>query len=271
MDNTKLAALVTGASSGIGYELAKRFARNGHNLVLVARDRVRLESLAAALRRDHAVEVLVITQDLALASSPEAVYREVRERGIRVAYLVNNAGFGMNDAFLDMPLQTILGMIQVNIGSLTHLTKLFLPDMVDRKFGRVLNVASTAAYTPGPFLAVYFASKAYVLSFSEAMAEEMKGTGVTVTALCPGPTQTEFAERAGMTHAALFRFGAMTAHDVAATGYRAMMAGRASIISGLANRALVSSIRFFPRAWVTKITRILSDARLRRGAAPGAG
>ncbi len=266
MDNTKLAALVTGASSGIGLELARHFARDGHNLVLVARDRARLESLADALRRDHLVDVLVIAQDLSLPSSPEAVYREVKEKGIRVAYLVNNAGFGMNEAFLDTPIETILAMIQVNIASLTHLTKLFLPDMAERKFGRVLNMASTAAYTAGPFLAVYFATKAYVLSFSEAIAAEMKGTGVTVTALCPGPTQTEFAVRARMTDAALFRFGVMTAQGVAALGYRAMMAGKISIISGLANRGSVFAVRFLPRRWVMQITRMLSDGRPRQSA-----
>lgn len=261
MDTKNKTALVTGASSGIGCELAKRFARDGHNLVLVARDKERLDKLAEELRRDHTVEVLVIVQDLVLPLSPEEVYREVQRNGVCVSYLVNNAGFGVNEAFSGMPLENILGMIQVNITTLTHLTKLFLPDMVERKFGRVLNVASTAAFMPGPFLAVYFATKAYVLSFSEAIAEELKGTGVSVTALCPGATHTAFAERAGMSNAVLFKSNVMTAQDVAAIGYSAMMRGKSLAIAGFSNRAMAFSVRFSPRWLVMKITKLVSDGR----------
>jgi short-subunit dehydrogenase len=179
-----------------------------------------------------------------------------------VDVLVNNAGFGLNGRFAETDLDRELAMIQVNIAALTHLTKLFLKPMVERGRGRILNVASTAAFQPGPLMAVYYASKAYVLSFSEAIAEELGGTGVTVTALCPGPTATGFAEAAEMTNSRLFKLKKpMTSMDVAKAGYRAMQRGKRIVVTGAMNKLLAQSVRISPRALVTKVTRTLQENR----------
>lgn len=191
-------ALITGASSGIGYELARLFARKGHGLVLVARNQETLRELAEKLEREHGIRAIVVSKDLSLPSTPEEIFRELAEKSISVDILVNNAGFGTRGMFSNADTDSQLKMIQVNTTALTHLTRLFLERMSRPRKGRILNVASTAAFQPGPLMAVYYATKAYVLSFSEALASELHGSGVTVTALCPGPTRTEFERRAGM-------------------------------------------------------------------------
>ncbi|HZC76160.1 MAG TPA: SDR family oxidoreductase, partial [Ktedonobacterales bacterium] len=191
-------ALVTGASSGIGEELARLFARDGYDLVLVARGKTQLEALAAELRQRHGVSLTVLATDLAQPAAAQAIYDELTRAGITVDVLVNNAGYATYGSFTEIPAETELAMLQVNMAALTHLCKLFLPPMVRRGSGRVLNVASTAAFQPGPLMAAYYASKAYVLSLSEALANELRGTGVTVTALCPGPTRSGFQSRAKM-------------------------------------------------------------------------
>jgi short-subunit dehydrogenase len=186
-------ALVTGASSGIGLDLAKRFAAEGYDVALVARSEGKLKEVAAALEAEHKVRAHVVTADLAKAGAADALVAALDARGIDVDVLVNNAGYASYGAFAETDLADELAMIQVNVVVLTHLTKLLVRKMVAKRSGRVLNVASTAAFQPGPLMAVYYATKAYVLSFSEAIAEELRDTGVTVTALCPGPTRTAFA------------------------------------------------------------------------------
>jgi len=247
--------LVTGASSGIGRELAKCFAAEGCRLVLVARKRQALEALAEELRRAHQTHAEVLTADLAEPGTPARIFAHLEGRGTRVDVLVNNAGFGARGRFAQLPLERQLEMLQVNITALTHLTGLFLPGLLARRRGGVLNVASTAAFQPGPGMAVYFATKAYVLSFSEAIAEELAGTGVTVSTLCPGPTETNFMAVAGGRSSMLFRRAAMSAESVARIGHRAFRQGQCVAVAGLRNRVLAFSTRLAPRALVRKIAR----------------
>lgn len=247
--------LITGASGGIGYELAKLFARDHHNLVLVARSGDKLAQVATELLV-HAVTVKTLAVDLAATPAPKFLFDQLQREGIAVDVLVNNAGFGAFGEFAGMSEEEILGQIQVNITSLTELTRLFLPPMIARRSGRVMNIASTAAFQPGPLMAVYYASKAYVLSFSEAIANELLSSGVTVTCFCPGATHTGFAQRAGLQNSRLFKqVGAMSAEKVALDGYRAVMAGRTVAISGAHNWLLAESTRFAPRKMVTAISR----------------
>jgi len=250
--------LVTGASSGIGRELAKCFAADGSRLILVARSGPALESLAVELRQSHKIEAQVFTADLALPETPCRIFESLEEAGTRVDVLVNNAGFGTQGPFADTVLERQLEMLQVNITALTHLTRLFLPGMIERRHGGVLNVASTAAFQPGPLMAVYYATKAYVVSFSEAIAEELRGRGVTVTALCPGPTFTNFTAVAGMVNSPLFKFGAMSAESVARIGHDAFRRGRFIAVAGLKNWLAAFSVRLMPRLIVRKITHRLN-------------
>jgi short-subunit dehydrogenase len=255
-------ALITGASSGIGYELAQQFARDKTNLVLVARDEARLNQIAHEIQSAHHVSVTVIRADLARAGAAAEIYAGTLRAGIAVDYLINNAGFGLGGSFLDTDLQGELDMLQVNIVSLVHLAKLYLRDMRERRSGGVLNVASTAAFQPGPFMAVYYASKAFVLSFTEALAEELRGTGLTATALCPGPTATDFQRRAKIENVRLMKskpLGMMSAAEVAETGYRGFLSGKAVVIPGLMNKMAVQSLRISPRAIVRKIARKLQE------------
>jgi len=249
--------LMTGASSGIGYELAKRFARDGHSLVLVARSAARLEEMAKELK----TSVTPIAKDLSRPGSAAALFSELRTRSIEIEILVNCAGFGASGLFAQTDLDVEREMMQLNMISLTELTKLALPDMIRRRSGRILNVASTAAFQPGPRMAVYYASKSYVLSFSEALANELAGTGVTVTTLCPGPTHTGFGKRAGIDGANVFRAGVMSAAAVADAGYRGLMQGKGLVIPGLRNTLLAASVRFGPRKLVTAITRWMNEER----------
>ena len=256
------AALVTGASSGIGLELATLLARGGYDLVLVARRRERLEEIARAFGEEFGVAVTILPRDLADPDSPRAVAQEVESRGLPIEILVNNAGLGVYGPFAQTPLEKERELIQVNIVALTELTKRLLPAMMTRGRGRILNVASTAAFQPGPLMAVYYASKSYVLSFSEALANELEGTGVTVTALCPGPTVTEFQTKAGIEGTHLFHSPLVRdVRSVARAGYRGMMRGRRVIVPGLGNKLLVQSVRFSPRRVVTTVARWIQETR----------
>jgi short-subunit dehydrogenase len=259
--NTLSTALITGASAGIGYELAKLFARDGGNLVLVARSGDKLAQLAAELERAYKIRAMVITADLALASGPDEVYAATQKAGIAVDVLVNNAGFGQFGFYVETDLQEELRQIQLNIASLTHLTKLYVRQMVARKRGRILNVASTAAFQPGPLMAVYYATKAYVLSFSGALSNELSGTGVTVTCLCPGPTTSEFHQRAGMELSNMMKAPFMDAKSVAEIGYRAMLKGKSTVIAGRMNWLVAQSTRLAPRAWTAAVARKIQGKR----------
>lgn len=241
-------ALITGASAGIGLELARIFANSGYDLILVARDQARLEKLAAELKPAC---VRVIASDLSLPDSPEELHRLTG----KVDVLVNNAGFGVYGKFADNKLSEELNMMQLNMTALVILTKLYAQDMIRAGSGRIMNVASTAAFQPGPLMALYFATKAFVLSFSEAIGNELDGTGVTVTTLCPGPTTTEFQERSKMQNSGLVKGKMMTAREVAEAGYRGLVAGKTIVIPGLQNKLLVESLRVSPRSLVTKIVR----------------
>jgi short-subunit dehydrogenase len=249
-------ALVTGASSGIGLDLAKRFAAEGYDVALVARSEGKLTEVARAIEAEHKVRAHVVTADLAEPRAADALMAKLAERGIEVDVLVNNAGYACYGAFSETDLADELNMIQVNIVALTHLTKLVVRQMVAKKAGRVLNVASTAAFQPGPLMAVYYATKAYVLSFSEALANELAGTGVTVTALCPGPTKTGFQARAQMEQSKLVRGKEiMTAETVARIGYAGLMKGKTVVIPGVSNKMMAQAVRFLPRKTVTKLVR----------------
>lgn len=254
-------ALVTGASMGIGRELARVFATNGHCLVLVARSEDKLKMLAAELESRHGVAVRVVPADLGSAGAAERVFEAVQSAGIAVDFLVNNAGFGTTGPFLDTEAARELEMVQVNVVALTHLTHLFARGMVERRRGGVLNIASTAGFQPGPNMAVYYATKAYVVSFSEALAEELRNTGVHVTAYCPGPVATEFARTAGNAESILFkRFAVATPDSVAEGAYRALVRGRAVAVHGLLNWLAVESLRFSPRALVRRLVGVLNSS-----------
>jgi short-subunit dehydrogenase len=257
-------ALITGASSGLGAEYARLFAADKHDLVLVARRKDRLEALAGELRPAHGVRVEVVSVDLATPDGPARLFEEVGRLGLQVDFLVNNAGFGASGAFADLELSRELEMIQVNITSLVVLTRSFLPAMIARRSGRILNIGSTAGFPPGPFMAVYYASKAFVNSFTEALWYELKGTGVSATVSCPGATATEFAEVAGNSRSLLFRLGAANPKTVAAQGYRAMMKGKPMVIHGFKNKLTVQSLRLSPRAVARAIAASLNPSPGRR-------
>jgi short-subunit dehydrogenase len=256
------AALVTGASSGIGRELAMLLARDGHDLVLVARDRERLDALARELADAHGTKSTVVARDLSAPDGPDAVLAGIWSAGIAVDVLVNNAGIGVWGLFAETNLARELEMIRLNVVALTVLAKGVLPAMVARGTGRILNVASTAAFQPGPLMAVYYATKAYVLSFSEALSNETAGTGVTVTALCPGPTITEFQKKAGMEQTRLFRSPLVQdARTAAKAGYEGMQRGRRVVVPGIGNKILAQGVRVTPRRLLTAITRRIQEKR----------
>ena len=245
-------ALITGASSGIGAALAEVFARHGYALVLVARDEGRLGDLAARLRAQYRATVTILAKDLSLEGTPAEVYHEVVSHSIEIDALVNNAGMIVYGEFCKTDPALELQMIRVNLMALTQLTRIFLPDMLRRRNGRILNLGSTGSFVPTPLNAVYSATKAYVLSFSEAIAEELAGTGISVTALCPGATRSELQSRAGMEDVRLLQRGVMDAEAVAAAGYRALMAGRRVEVPGLLNRLRITLGRFLPRRAVVR-------------------
>ena len=251
-------ALITGASGGIGEQLARLFAAHRYDLVLVARSADKLQSLSAELARAHGVQARSLAADLAHPDAPSELFQALQ--GVAIDVLVNNAGFGARGPYAELDYQVEARMIQVNVAALAHLTRLFLPGMLARRNGKILNVASTAAYVPGPFMAVYYASKAFVLSFSEALAEEVQGSGVTVTALIPGPTETNFAATAGTQDSRLFRTASvMSAAAVARVGFDGLMAGKRVAIAGASNRLTVFSTRLAPRTMLAKITSRLNS------------
>jgi len=244
--------LITGASSGIGLELAKCFAADKSNLILVARNTAALETLAAELRRRHAIAVQVITADLSRTESPQRIFDELKGRGAGVDVLVNNAGFGLHGGFAELPLARQLEIIQVNVAALVALTGLFLPGMVQRRRGGILNVASVAGFLPGPNMAVYYASKAFVQSFSEALFEELRGTGVRMTNLCPGATESNFSVIARGHRAREKSAAKMSAAAVAAAGHRSFRAGRSMIVPGAQNKVVAQLTRMLPRSAIRK-------------------
>lgn len=253
-------ALITGASSGIGLELAKIHASKGDNLVLVARNKSKLDGLKLEFERKFNIQVHIIDKDLSAINSAQEVYDETRSKGITIDYLINNAGFGDFGLFYETDWNKELQMINLNITTLTHFTKLFLKDMVARRGGKIMNVASTAAFQSGPTMAVYYATKAYVLNFSEAINNEVSDAGVTVTALCPGATESGFQAAAEMEESALVKGKKLpTSKEVAEYGYKAMMQGKPVAIHGLMNYIMANSVRFLPRKWVVKITRKVQD------------
>ena len=252
--------LITGASSGIGRELAKCFARDGSRLILLARKRNALQDLADELRQAHKTTSEVLPADLAEPGTPARVFEHFQVHGTKIDVLVNNAGFGAQGPFSNPPVQRQLDMLQVNVTALTHLTRLFLPGILQRGHGGILNVASTAAFQPGPGMALYYATKAFVLSLTEAISDEVAGSGVTITALCPGPTATNFAAAAGAGFSRHFLKSAMSAEVVARIGHHAFRQGRVLVIPGLRNKVLAFAVRLAPRAWVRRIVKRLNAA-----------
>lgn len=246
----KETVLITGASSGIGLELAKCFASEGCRLVLVARSTQALENLAAALRRDHKIEAIVLTADLSLPETPGRIFAELSAQKIIVDVLVNNAGFGANGAFAELSLLRQLEMLQVNISALTELTGQFLPGMIARRRGGILNVGSVAGFMPGPGMAVYFATKAFVLSFSEALFEELRGTGVTISNLCPGPTESNFSQVAGSHRDRKKNSAKMSSAAVAFIGHRDFRRGKCLSIPGFSNLFITKTTPHLPRSLV---------------------
>jgi uncharacterized protein len=246
--------LITGVSSGIGLELARICAEAWHDLVVVAR---RWEILIALAQEYISIKMRVIEKDISLPLAPREIYDQITREGIVVDILVNNAGFGDYGLFHEIDIEKEKNMIDLNVRSLTELTYLFGRDMVARKNGKILNVASTAAFQPWPFMSVYFATKHYVLAFSEGIAEEWRDFWVSVTALCPGPTESEFQKVASATMNPLFAKKLPTSHEVALYGYQAMMRGQRVAIHGFMNRFLAFTVRFTPRIVIVKIIRMM--------------
>lgn len=253
-------ALITGASNGIGLELAKVHAKNGDNLVLVARNKTRLEEIKSDLEKQYKISVYIIAKDLSVVNSAQHVYDELKQQNISVDYLINNAGFGDFGMFAETAWEKEEQMIALNITTLTAFTKLFIKDMVKHGNGKIMNVASTAAFQSGPTMAVYYATKAYVLSFSEAVDNEVRDKGVSVTTLCPGATESGFQEAAAMQDSKLVKGKKLpTSKEVAEYGYSAMMKGKPVAIHGFMNYLMANSVRFIPRAIVVKVARQMQD------------
>jgi short-subunit dehydrogenase len=258
MQRTGKTAMVTGASAGLGVHFARLFAREGHDVVLVARRRDKLDEVAAELRTRSGTHAAVIAADLADPQAPRYIRDEIVRAGVEVDFLVNNAGFGTSGEFVKLDIERELEMVDVNIKAIMHLTRLFLPAMVTRGSGRILNIASGAGFVPGPYMATYYASKAFVVRFTEALAYELRGTGVTATASCPPATATEFAAIAGAESSALFK-GMADPAEVASHSYRARTAGKTIAIPGMKNKLSIQSLRLSPRS----MTRAVA-ARLNR-------
>ncbi|MFA7245295.1 MAG: SDR family oxidoreductase [Candidatus Magasanikbacteria bacterium] len=249
-------ALITGASSGIGLELAKLFAQDKYDLVLVARNENKLNELAKNLESEYQIKTKVLVFDLIKDDSPQLIFAELQKENISIDVLVNNAGFGTYGDFKNTNLTTELEMIKLNISSLVEMTKLFLKPMLEKKSGKIIQVASTAAFQPGPHMAVYYATKAFVLNFSEAVAEEIKNTGVTITTLCPGPTTTNFQEVANIEFPKSLKI--MSAEEVAKIGYNELNKNKSSVvIAGLRNKLFAFTVRLLPRKVVTRIVASL--------------
>jgi short-subunit dehydrogenase len=257
-------ALITGASAGLGLELARLFARDNHSVILVARRLARLEEIAEQLRKQHpAIRVDVLAMHLGTPGAGSELFREIESRGLQVDFLVNNAGFGNVGLFAELPVDRQLQMIDLNIRTLVELTRLILPAMLSRRSGHILNVGSIAGFQPGPNMAVYYATKAFVNSFSEALHEELRGTGVSCTVLAPGPTATEFEAIASESGMPIFRLPGMVtaAAPTADDGYRAMMKGRALVVSGFTNKMVAQLNRVVPRFFVRRLAGALNSSR----------
>jgi short-subunit dehydrogenase len=253
-------ALITGASNGIGLELAKIHASKGDDLVLVARNKAKLDELKTELEQRYSIKVYTIAKDLSAENSAKEVYDETTKENIQIDYLINNAGFGDFGLFVETDWNKEAQMIQLNITTLTQFTKLYVQEMVKRRSGKIMNVASTAAFQSGPTMAVYYATKAFVLSFSEAIDNEVREHGVTVTALCPGATESGFQAAAAMEESALVKGKKLpTSKAVAAYGYVSMMKGKTVAIHGWMNAIMANSVRFLPRSIVVKVTRKIQD------------
>jgi short-subunit dehydrogenase len=251
--------LITGASSGIGFEMAKLFAADLSDVILVARNARLLTEHAEFLTQRFGVRTHVLAKDLGQPTAPQEIFDELSQAKVPVDVLVNNAGFGARGPVAQLDIVRQLEMVQVNVSALTALSRLFLPGMLARKRGGILNVGSTAGFQPGPYMTVYYATKAYVQSFSEGLHMEVKGTGVNVSCLAPGPTATGFADAASMGNSRLFRLGTMSAAAVAKAGFNGFRKGKAIIVPGLRNKASVSSVRFAPRGLVRRITKLLNQ------------
>ena len=261
MENTSW-VLITGASGGIGMELARVFAREKFSLVLCARRESELVKLKSELEAQKDVQVLVKSLDLSVDTAPQALFDWTQSKSIHISVLVNNAGFGDYGLFRLQDWKRVDEMIRLNVLTLAHLSHLYLPNMVEKKYGRILNVASTAAFQPGPLMAVYYASKAFVLSLSEALSNECIGTGVTVTALCPGPTESGFQKAASLDGSGLFKNRKIpSSADVAEYAYKALMAGKSVAIHGALNFLLTQSVRLAPRSLITKVVRRIQEVR----------
>lgn len=258
MNNFKKTALITGASSGIGKALASEFAKAGYDLVLAARGTAKMQELADELQRLHSIKVTVLGADLETQDGATKLHADIKARNINITALVNNAGYGAFGEFKASDLPTELAMMQLNMNTVVVLTKLFMPDLIAAR-GQILNTASTAAFQPGPYMAVYYATKAFVLSFSEAIAAELAPHGVTVTALCPGPTASGFQDKADMHASALVNGKKLpTAQDVAAKAFRALQRGQRVYVPGLMNWIMAQSVRFTPRNMVTALVKQMS-------------
>ncbi|MDX1953012.1 MAG: SDR family oxidoreductase [Verrucomicrobiota bacterium] len=254
MNQNQELALITGAGKGIGRDLAREFARNGHRLILTSRTPADLAELAQELDTDYGIQAQIIAQDLNEENAVENIVQKVQQTGAKIDILVNNAGHGQRGNFWEIPLEKDLSMIRVNIEAVVRLTKSFLPQMLSRGSGRILNTASVAGFEPGPSLAIYHATKAFVLSFSEALATELQETGITVTALCPGPTDTDFFPKADMVDTNVFqKASVMSPQEVAKTAYTALMKGERVVVPGGMNKALVFSRRFLTEAEQAKM------------------
>lgn len=247
-------ALITGASSGIGLELSKTFARNSYNLIIVSQNESNLKLAQEIIQRENKdIKILALAKDLSHLNAPQEIFDYVSQAAIQVDVLVNNAGVQVYGNFHDTDIEDTIHMLHINILALTKLTSLFIQDMIKNGNGRILNVGSTGSFQPVPLNAAYCASKAYVLNFSEGIAEELKGTGVTITTLCPGATRSNFAKRANIEDIKLFNQKLLQADKVAVDGYKALMKGKRIVVVGLLNKMLVTSVRFIPRRIITKL------------------
>lgn len=255
-------ALITGASSGIGKALANQFAENNYDLVVVAENGSKLSEAAGEFRNNYKVKVKEITKDLAKEDAPAELYNQIRGENIQIDVLVNNAGVGQKEKFHETDIEKDIRIIRLNIEALVRLTKLFLRDMVDRGEGKILNLGSVAGFQPGPLLAVYHSSKAFVNSFSEALNDELKDTGVTITVLCPGPTDTEFFDKADMENARILEDGiVMEPEEVAEIGYEALMEEERIIIPGMSNKVLTFTRRLIPKSLQASIHKKLYEVK----------
>jgi hypothetical protein len=252
-------ALITGASSGIGLEFARLFAADDSNLVLVARREDRLQALADELKSEFGVDVFILPKDLSEKSAPREVFDTLREENIQIDVVVNNAGFGARGSFTDLDEEAQIDMIMVNVAALTHLTRLFLPGIIERGCGGILNVGSLAGFQPGPNLAVYYATKAYVLSFTEALHEEIRNPNIKITCLAPGPVRTEFGEKSKLDDSLLFKMSLMDVGPVVKAGYEGFRRGDVIVLPGIKQKLIPLLLRFMPRFLVRKIVKSLQS------------